>query len=336
MPLFIGILLYGLFFLMCYAGTGTVKKNMKSFYSYPDEIQVRIRRVDLLADMIPAPKTMMQSFVSNLILFSIIFIVIGALFPQKGFVWCFVYFIILGQGLNLFDLLVIDLLWWRNTPRTRIEGLDADQELYHDPSKHMNAFYRGILMFLCAAFIGAVVLRPREIFSILGSSSGTLSTLLITILFCGIMFLAIWTGVALYPISKLSSFLPEDMQKKLKDHKPPYQGANILGIILMIIEIVALIGVMVYMVWDGIQNSFTFGQFYARFLIVLYSEKLFDILFLDYFLITRTHFFQHYFPETEGCDGYKQFGYNKKEQIGKLIAYPFVCALAAWLCTLIY
>ena len=114
------ILLYGLFFLMCYLGTGTLKKNMKSFYSYPDEIQNRIRKNALLATMIPKPKTMMQSFVSNLILFSIVFILIGLLFLEAGFVGCFVYFLILGQGLNLFDLLVIDLLWWRNTERTKI------------------------------------------------------------------------------------------------------------------------------------------------------------------------------------------------------------------------
>lgn len=64
----------------------------------------------------------------------------------------------LGQGLNLFDLLVIDLLWWRNTKRTQIEGLDADRELYQNPRKHIDAFYRGMLMFLRAAFISAVVL----------------------------------------------------------------------------------------------------------------------------------------------------------------------------------
>lgn len=156
MKILIAIVLYGLFFFLCYLGTGTLKKNMKSFYSYPDEIQNRIKREDSLATMIPAPKTMMQSFVSNLILFSIVFILIGLLLSEESFVGCFVYFVMLGQGLNLFDLVVIDLLWWRNTKRTEIEGLDADRELYRDPGKHVDAFYRGILMFLCAAFIGAV------------------------------------------------------------------------------------------------------------------------------------------------------------------------------------
>lgn len=320
------ILLYGLFFLMCYWGTGTLKKNMKNYYSYPDEIQNRVRSNDLLVAMIPKPKTMMQSFVSNLILFSVVFVLIGLLFPKEGFVGCFVYFLIMGQGLNLFDLLVIDLLWWRNTKRTQIEGLDVDRALYQERGKHVDAFYRGILMFLCAAFISAVVLRPKEIYNILGSFEGTLTTVFITILFCMVMFFTIWTGVALYPIPQISSFMPKDLQEKLKNHKPPFQGAKILGLVLIIIEVVALIGLLIYMIWEGIHNGFTYGQFFARFVIVLYGEKMFDILFMDYFLITRTHFFQHFFPETEGCEGYNQFGYNKKEQKEWRSLYQFtVC-----------
>lgn len=38
------------------------------------------------------------------------------------------------------------------------------------------AFYRGILMFLCAAFISAVVLRPEEIYIILGGVTGLFTT----------------------------------------------------------------------------------------------------------------------------------------------------------------
>lgn len=135
------------------------------------------------------------------------FILVGLLFPEESFVGCFVYFIILGQGLNLFDLLVIDISWWRNTKRTEIEGLNADRELYRDPGKHVDAFYRGILMFLCAAFISAVVLRPEEIYIILGGSTGLFTTALITLLFCMIMFLLIWVGVAFHAMPKLLSFM---------------------------------------------------------------------------------------------------------------------------------
>ena len=39
----------------------------------------------------------------------------------------------------------------------------------------------------------------------------------------------------------------------------------------------------------------------------------FDIICLDYFLLTKTRFFLYYFPETEGCAGWKDFGYNRKQ-----------------------
>lgn len=47
-----GIIIYGVFFLMCYLGTGTTEKNMKSFHSYPDKIQEKIRANDKLAVLI--------------------------------------------------------------------------------------------------------------------------------------------------------------------------------------------------------------------------------------------------------------------------------------------
>lgn len=47
------------------------------------------------------------------------------------------------------------------------------------------------------------------------------------------------------------------------------------------------------------------------------------------------HFFQHYFPELEGLESYTKYGFNLKSQIIRIIIYPFICALAAWTCTLI-
>ena len=75
-------------------------------------------------------------------------------------------------------------------------------------------------------------------------------------------------------------------------------------------------------------------SFLVRFLIILLGVKTFDIIGLDYILITKTHFFQHYFPETEGCAGYHNFGFNRKEQIRQIIIMPFAALLTAWICTL--
>lgn len=94
------------------------------------------------------------------------------------------------------------------------------------------------------------------------------------------------------------------------------------------------INVIIYGDWDGIQRGYTFVQFLVRFLIILFGVKAFDIIGLDFILITKTHFFQHYFPETEGCDGYHNFGFNRKEQIKQIIMMPFAALLTAWSCSL--
>ena len=71
--------------------------------------------------------------------------------------------------------------------------------------------------------------------------------------------------------------------------------------------------------WDGVQRGYTFGRFLVRLLVILFGVKALDIIGLDYILITKTQFFQHYFPETKGCAGYHNFGFSRKEQIRQCV-----------------
>ena len=66
--------------------------------------------------------------------------------------------------------------------------------------------------------------------------------------------------------------------------------------------------------------------------LLVIAGEAFDLVFLDWVLLQKTRFFQHYYPETEGCAGYHSYGFNKKSQITKIILFPFVSALIAWLC----
>lgn len=154
-----GIIVYGLFFLVCYLGTGTTEKNMKSFHSYPDEIQEKIRANDKLATMIPKKSSYIASFLSNYVLFLVIFGVMGVILKIDGLWNNLLYFLIMGIGLNIFDLLIIDMLWWCNAKRIRFEELDVLEEEYKNPKKHIMAFLRGIPVFVCVAVTISVLLN---------------------------------------------------------------------------------------------------------------------------------------------------------------------------------
>ncbi|MBR2739731.1 MAG: hypothetical protein IKF10_06005 [Lachnospiraceae bacterium] len=129
-------------------------------------------------------------------------------------------------------------------------------------------------------------------------------------------------------------FFPDDIREKTIGHLPPFRSAPIFGWICMVLCVLGFIGIIVYGGWDGVRRNYSFGQFLVRFLIILFGVKAFDIIGLDYILITKTQFFQHYFPETRGCAGYHSFGFNRKEQIRQCMVLPFAALLTAGICTL--
>ena len=157
-------------------------------------------------------------------------------------------------------------------------------------------------------------------------------TLLLSLILMAALFLMIFAAVALVQDKRLFTSAPKDIQAAITEHKERFPGARLLGWTLLVIAVLAFPGAFLYGALDGLQRGYGFWQFFARFLTMLYLLKAFDIIFLDWFLLTKAHFYQHYFPETEGCAGYHQFGFNRKQQIGKLVLFPFIALLPAWIC----
>ena len=161
-----------------------------------------------------------------------------------------------------------------------------------------------------------------------------LVTILLTLIFIASICLMMYSAVALVQNKKLFSSAPKDVQAAIREKPERFKGARALGIILLTLSFGGCAFAFIYGAVNGIQNGFTFWQFFVRFLIMLYLYKAFDMVCFDWLLLTKSHFFQHYYPEIEGCEGLEKYGFNLKSQIAKLIAFPFVSLLAAWICTL--
>ncbi len=161
-----------------------------------------------------------------------------------------------------------------------------------------------------------------------------LTTVFLTLLMCALLFLMIWSAAFFLPWRRLMDFFPDDIRENAIGHLPPFRSAPIFGWICMVLCMLGFIGIIGYGGWDGVRRNYSFGQFLVRFLIILFGVKAFDIIGLDYILITKTQFFQHYFPETRGCAGYHSFGFNRKEQIRQCMVLPFAALLTAGICTL--
>ena len=160
MKIIVAAAFYFLFWGVCFLGTGTDKKNLLSLRSYPDEVQNRVRSAPQLGKDIPKAKSTAAIWLSNLFLFTVLFSVLGLALKRvldlNDYRSAFWYFLAFGEGLGLFDLLVIDLLWWRNTKRIRFSFL-PEKEYYQDPKKHIESFLHSIPLFAVIAALTALV-----------------------------------------------------------------------------------------------------------------------------------------------------------------------------------
>ncbi len=160
-------------------------------------------------------------------------------------------------------------------------------------------------------------------------------TLLLSLVFILAILLMLWAAVALVQDKRLFSSAPKDIVASILPRAERFKGARFLGWVLVILSMLILAAVFVVAAWDGLRRGYGFWQFFIRFLTILYVYKTFDLIFLNWVLLQKTRFFQHYYPETEGCKGYHSYGFNRKSQIAKIVLFPFISALLAWLCTML-
>ena len=156
----IAAVFYFLYWGVCFFGTGTDRKNLIGLRSYPDEVQTRVQSDPQLGQAVPKAKSTAAILLSNLLLLTVVFSVLGlalkSVLGLNNYLSAFWYFLAFGEGLGLFDLLVIDLLWWRSTKRIRFSFL-PEKKYYQDPKKHIESFWRGIPLFAAAAALAALI-----------------------------------------------------------------------------------------------------------------------------------------------------------------------------------
>ena len=163
-----------------------------------------------------------------------------------------------------------------------------------------------------------------------------LLTVFLAIIFCGAITLLLISAVAFIQDRKFFSSAPKEaLEVLVPREKELFYGARSMGWVLLILAVLMILGVGVISIWDGFKSGYSFIQFFLRFVLIFTIYKAYDMIFFDWFLLCKFHFFQHYYPEVESVYSGRKYGYNLKSQLLKLLViFPAASALAAWICTL--
>lgn len=159
-------------------------------------------------------------------------------------------------------------------------------------------------------------------------------TILAALMIMAAYFLILYGGVGFIQDKRFFSSAPKENLAAIPDKKERFPGAHIVGWLIEGVAVLLFAGAVLLAVGNGIRNDFGFFQFFARFLIMLYCMEIYDIFFFDWFLLCRSNFFPHFYPELKGIVGPHMFGYNRKTHIVHFGIYIPICAAAAWICTL--
>ena len=163
-----------------------------------------------------------------------------------------------------------------------------------------------------------------------------LLTVFLAIIFCGAITLLLISAVAFIQDRKFFSSAPKEaLEVLVPREKELFYGARSMGWVLLILAVLMILGVGVISIWEGFKSGYSFIQFFLRFVLIFTIYKAYDMIFFDWFLLCKFHFFQHYYPEVESVYSGRKYGYNLKSQLLKLLViFPAASALAAWICTL--
>lgn len=150
------------------------------------------------------------------------------------------------------------------------------------------------------------------------------------------LFLLLWAGVGFIQNKDFFSSCPKEVFDVIEQKEKRFCGQSLVGWILAIIAILFMGSSIVIGALDGVQNNFTYIQFFIRFLMILLLLKAFDIVFFDWILSCNRgfSFFEHYYPEVVDKLSPKLFGYNKKEHIIQVLFMIIGSLVIAWICTL--
>ncbi len=156
-----------------------------------------------------------------------------------------------------------------------------------------------------------------------------IKAVIVALILCMIEILVIVIASPMAKSSVVLRFLPEDVREATKDHVDPPKNKQMIAHCLLAFFLISMFAGIIYIGMDGIRNDLGYCQLTLRFIVLLYVMKIFDIVVQDQWLVMTVGYFKKIFPETAECEGWKNRGFNNRNQIIRIILYPFLCMLTA-------
>ena len=151
------VILCALFTLMVYIMS---REPIKTLYNYPPKIQERVRSLPEYQNLIPTQKNKLVAKIFASIIFLIILcIVLRYINGYTTFMDSFKYGFLLWTIVNLYDALVLDIIWFCDDKHFIFKGTEDMIDEYHNYWFHIKGFFIGELLALIICTLAGVIVQ---------------------------------------------------------------------------------------------------------------------------------------------------------------------------------
>ena len=151
------IILCALFTLMVFIIS---REPIKTLYNYPPKIQERVKSLDEYKNKIPTQENKIISKIFASILFLVIIcIVLRYINGYTTFIEGFRYGFLLWTIVNLYDAIVLDIIWFCHDKHFVFKGTEDMIKEYHNYWFHIKGFFIGEMIALIIGALAGLIIQ---------------------------------------------------------------------------------------------------------------------------------------------------------------------------------
>lgn len=151
------VILCVLFTLMVYL---TSREPIKTLYNYPPKIQERVKSLEEYKDKVPTQENKVAAkLCASAIFLIIICLILRYINGYTTFVESFGYGFLLWTIVNLYDAIVLDIIWFCHDKHFVFKGTEDMVKEYHNYWFHIKGFFIGELLALIICGLAGVVIQ---------------------------------------------------------------------------------------------------------------------------------------------------------------------------------
>ena len=150
------IILCALFTLMVFIMS---RKPINTLYNYPPKIQERVKSLNEYKDKVPKTKNKVAAkLIASVLFLIIIALILRLINGYTTFLESFKYGFLLWTVVNLYDALVLDIIWFCHDPHFVFKGTEDMKKEYHNYWFHIKGFFIGeVLALVICSLAGLLV-----------------------------------------------------------------------------------------------------------------------------------------------------------------------------------